>query len=102
MRALLVYESMFGCTREVAGAVAQGLADAGFDVDLREVGEAPTDVVGEVDLLVVGAPTHAFSLSRPSTRRDAVRQGAPAAAAETGLREWLGALTTDPGHRPAA
>ena len=43
-----------------------------------------------VRLLVVGAPTHAFSLSRPSTRADAVRQGADPAKAGTGLREWLG------------
>ena len=45
------------------------------------------------DLLVVGAPTHAFSLSRPSTREDAVRKGARPTAATTGLREWLGAMS---------
>jgi hypothetical protein len=42
-----------------------------------------------VDLVLLGAPTHALSLSRASTREDAVRQGAPAERAATGLREWL-------------
>ena len=42
-----------------------------------------------MDLLVVGAPTHAFSLSRPGTREEAVRQGAPAEHARTGIPEWL-------------
>ena len=53
-----------------------------------------------VELLVLGAPTHAFSLSRAGTRADAVRQGAPTRT-ETGVREWLGAAgTTAPPARP--
>jgi hypothetical protein len=44
----------------------------------------------EVELLVVGGPTHAFSMSRPNTRADAVKQGAGAGtAAGIGLREWV-------------
>lgn len=101
MRALLIYESMFGCTQAVAEAVAEGLAAGGFEVETHEVGQAPPGVASDVDLLVVGAPTHAFSLSRPSTRGDAVRQGARPEAARTGLREWLTALDGD-SHGPAA
>ena len=92
MRALLVYESMFGSTSEVARAVAAGLADEGVEVEVDEVRSAPAGADAEFDLLVVGAPTHAFSLSRPATRKDAVRQGADADVAETGLREWIAAL----------
>ncbi|MBM2622790.1 flavodoxin domain-containing protein [Actinoplanes sp. LDG1-06] len=88
MRALVLYESMFGNTATAAKAVAAGLADL-FDVSVAEVGEAPS-LVG-VDLLVVGAPTHAFGLSRTATRKDAVRQGATGKA-ERGLREYLGAV----------
>ena len=105
MRALLVYESMFGCTGSVARAVAEGLAaDGAFEVELHEVSQAPAAGTVAFDLLVVGAPTHAFSLSRPSTRRDAVRQGARPEAAETGMREWLDALgdRDEAGGRPAA
>jgi hypothetical protein len=90
--ALVIYESMFGNTEQLARAVAEGLELDDVSVTVREVGEATLISPRDVDLLVVGAPTHAFSLSRPSTRDDAVRQGAPESRAGTGLREWLAAL----------
>lgn len=87
--ALVVHESMFDNTAVIADAVAQGLTLGGLEVTSVDVAEAPDLGTMEVDLLVVGAPTHAFSLSRPSTRADAVRQGAPADRARIGVREWL-------------
>lgn len=101
---LLVFESMFGSTAQVASAVADGLVAEGCTVEVHEVTDAPTAAQAEFDVLVVGAPTHAFSLSRPSTRAEAVRQGAPSDAAVTGLREWLGTLggRDEARHRPAA
>ncbi|MGW6132268.1 flavodoxin family protein [Cellulomonas sp. NPDC055163] len=96
MYALVVVESMFGNTREVGHAVARGLA-AVADVDVVDVVDAPRQLRPGTDLLVVGAPTHAFSLSRPSTRADARRQaGAPEDSAQvgTGVREWLAVLDT--------
>ena len=53
-------------------------------------------------LVVVGAPTHAFSLSRPATRQDAVRQGGRPDAAVTGVREWLAVLPTGTDLRPGS
>ena len=91
MRAIVVYESMFGNTREVAEAVAQGIEPL-IPVEALEVGSAPPlqDLV--VDLLVVGAPTHAFGLSRESTRRDASqRTGRSLVSSGVGLREWMDA-----------
>ena len=92
IRALVVYESMFGCTEKVAQAVAVGLVEAGATVEVHDVRASRAHGLPAFDLLVVGAPTHAFSLSRPATRRDAVRQGAPAGVQQTGLREWISAL----------
>jgi hypothetical protein len=92
-RALIVYESMFGNTEAVARAIAEGLAET-IDTELADVGSAPTGIAG-VDLLVVGAPTHALSLSRPQTRSDAGTKGARLhAATGDGVREWL--ATVDP------
>jgi flavodoxin len=91
LNALIVFESMFGNTAAVAEAVAEGLRSAGVTTDLRRVTDAPACDDAAPDLLVVGAPTHALSLSRSSTRADAVAKGAPEGVAETGLREWLGA-----------
>lgn len=88
-RAVVVYESMFGNTAAVAAAIADGLTESGMSVELAEVSTAPPAGRIDAELLVLGAPTHAFSLSRPGTREDAVRQGAAAAHTEIGLREWL-------------
>jgi hypothetical protein len=101
MRALVVYESMFGNTESVARAVARGLQREDVDTTLVEVGSAPEQLPVDLSLLVVGAPTHAFSLSRPSTREDAVREGAPAVRARLGLREWLGSVRFDPTRSPS-
>jgi flavodoxin len=87
MRALVVFESMFGDTETIARAVADGLSGA-MRVDIEDVATAPR-VDADVDLLVVGGPTHAFGMSRPNTRNDAVRQGGSPAAATIGVREWL-------------
>jgi hypothetical protein len=92
MKTVIVYESMFGNTEHIARKVADGLGQAGGQTvlaDVREVG--PDDLAGS-DLVVVGAPTHAFSLSRPSTREDAVRKGADPSHAAFGVREWLNTL----------
>ena len=88
-RVVVVYESMFGNTREVAEILGRGLEDAGAAVELRDVRSAPRAAELVADLVVLGAPTHAFSLSRPSTRADAVRQGAPGGGEDIGVREWL-------------
>ncbi|RKT74897.1 flavodoxin-like protein [Saccharothrix variisporea] len=91
-RALVVYESMFGNTRTVAEAVAEGLTGFG-DVEVVEVSHAPDTLPDDVELLVVGAPTHAFGLSRPSTRTSAAEQTAsPLVSPGRGVREWLDVL----------
>ena len=95
-KALVVYESMWGNTEKVARAVAEGLASA-LQVEVYEVTDAPGSPTQDVDLLVVGGPTHAFSMTRASTRQDARSQGADHGG-ETGLREWLDGL---PSGEPA-
>lgn len=92
MAALVVFESMFGNTKMVADAVAEGLARH-LRVEQVEVGAAPMVFGGEVELLVVGGPTHAFGLSRPGTRQSAAQQAdGGLVSAGIGLREWLGTL----------
>ncbi len=93
MEAMVVYETMFGNTRRIARAIADGLAlRPGVQVTLTDVVEAPVEVPAHVDLIVAGGPTHAFSMSRESTRRSAVQQGAVGGHVERGIREWLQAL----------
>lgn len=91
MRAAVVFESMFGNTEQVADAICEGLRDQGAEVTRCRVADAGDHELAQ-DLLVLGAPTHTFTLSRPATRAEAVAQGAVAADAATGVREWLDAL----------
>lgn len=96
MRALLVYESMFGNTQAVARAIAEGLA-VHMPVEIVEVSDAPERVGAEVDLLVVGGPTHAFSMSRASTREDATTKSDQVLVSQDrGIREWIDALREAP------
>jgi hypothetical protein len=91
-RALVVYESMFGNTKQIAEAVAGGLS-VDLVTDLVEVGEASASFEDDLVLLVVGGPTHAFGLTRPRTREDAARQADGNVVSErTGLREWLAGI----------
>jgi hypothetical protein len=92
VNALVVYESMFGNTQKVAEAVAEGLS-TGMQVDMQEVGAAPDKIGDQVSLLVVGAPTHALSLSRENTRRQAAEQANGSLVSKgRGVREWIGGL----------
>lgn len=101
MRALVIYESMFGNTRDVAEAIAAGLAEHA-SVSVLEVSTAPTSIE-DIDLLVVGAPTHAFGLSRESTRASAAKETSDALiSGGRGLREWLAEATIASGIPAAA
>lgn len=99
MHALVVYESMYGNTKLVAEAIAEGLSERAT-VDLAEVSAAPNGLVEDIDLLVVGGPTHAFGMSRASTRADAAtRSDHPLVSTTCGVREWIEQL--DPQGRTA-
>ncbi|MGI9606143.1 MAG: flavodoxin family protein [Acidimicrobiales bacterium] len=105
MKSLVIYESMYGNTRVVADAIAEGLSDAG-PVEVGSVAEfAPGDAAA-FDLLVVGGPTHVHGMSRPRTRESAVIEAsvnpeidAEPGAASVGVREWLDGLPQEgPGN----
>jgi hypothetical protein len=97
MRAVIVYESMFGNTRVIADAIARGL---GPEAVVVPVGQARPELLDAAGLVVVGGPTHVHGMSRASTRQGAARMaGKPGSqvtldpgAQGPGLREWLAAL----------
>jgi hypothetical protein len=90
MRALVVYESLWGNTEKVARAIAAGLAGLG-SVDVMTSDSAPSTVDG-YDFLAVGGPTHAFSMTRASTRADAITSRHAPLEPTRGIREWLAEL----------
>ena len=65
VKALVVYDSMYGNTEKVAKALAAGLESGGVDVDVVKVDAVKFDELGEVDLLCVGSPVHGWNASKP-------------------------------------
>ena len=99
MRAVVVYESMYGNTHLVADAIGAGLS-TGFDVSVVPVSQAGQATLADADLVVVGGPTHVHGMSRESTRKAAVKAADKPVGGLTvepdalgpGLREWFGSL----------
>jgi Flavodoxin len=104
MRAAVVYESMFGSTHVLAEAIADGLRSH-CEVQVFRVDAGRDEDVLNADLLVVGAPTHAHSLSTDASRRQAAEwsndpdQDLHLEASEMtiGLREWFDRTSSMPG-----
>jgi hypothetical protein len=102
MDALVVYESMYGNTRAIAEAIAEGLGGA----ELRSTREGADP---SADLLIVGGPTHMHGLATSGSRKmaaEAVKEdghGAlePGATDDPGLRQWLRDLPKVDGGRAA-
>ncbi len=59
MKAMILYDSMFGNTEQVAQAMATALADT-MEVTARRVGDVTPDDLMAVALLIVGSPTQGF------------------------------------------
>ena len=114
MYVAVVYESLFGSTREAAEAIARGILEGRPDatVDVVRVGEADVAKVAGADLLVVGGPTHVrgmtTSLSRHmgvagEAKKDPDEQHELQPGAEgPGLRDWFHELPEAHGRRMAA
>lgn len=89
MIVLLVVESWFGNTRAIAEPLGAEMSAAGARFELIDV-----------DLLVIGAPTHSRGLSTTATRQKVATLGG--GAGRTGVREWLAGLDLRDGRRVAA
>lgn len=104
MRALIVYESMFGNTHEVANHIAEGLRSV-YEVSIVRVGDATDEMIDAADLLLVGGPTHAHGLSRRRTREAANQMAAKVDnefemepdSVGFGLRDWFHGLRNHDG-----
>ncbi len=105
MKAVVVFESMYGNTHAVADEIATGLSALG-EVVVGSTDQIPPSTF-DGDLLVVGGPTHVHGMSSKSSRH-AAAEAADAdpeldldeSASAPGLRSWLKQLP--PGNDTAA
>jgi hypothetical protein len=102
MRALVVYESMYGNTHAVAIDIAAGLR-ATHEVTLVPVTRATAELVAAAGLIVAGSPTHLHRMPTVASRRTAAetvrRQNSglnlDPDADGPGLRAWLEGLNAE-------
>ncbi len=92
MKTLIVYFSKFGNTRRVAQAIAEAMKQAGEArvVSIEQL--AASDFAG-VDLIVVGSPTHGFTVpeavrSALGTLPPGILAGKSVVAFDTTVRPW--------------
>lgn len=103
MNVVVVYETHFGQTREVAAQVAEGAREAGAAATSVAVDHVTREQVASADLLVVGGPTHVRGMSRPWSRErlHAQELGTHGEIA-AGVREWLAELPAESTGKHAA
>lgn len=105
MNAVVVYESVYGNTRAIGEAIAEGLGGATV-LSVHDAGPA----ADAADLLIVGGPTHMHGLATRRSRKMAAEAAKeddhvtvePDAAADPGLRRWLSDRPKVDGVRAAA
>lgn len=102
MKAVVVYESLWGNTAAVARAIADGI---GSQARLLTTSEASDDMVADADLIVAGAPVIAFRLPTDAMRQSilANERDAPTAPdlSQPSMRSWLEGLSPGRGRSAA-
>lgn len=103
MKAVVVYESLWGNTAAIARAIAEGL---GPEARALSTAEASSEAIADADLIVAGAPVHSMSLptdkSREWARTGALGPGgAPPDLSHPNMRTWLDELPKGHVHSAA-
>jgi flavodoxin len=103
MITLIVYFSKFGNTQKVAEAIADTLVQAG-DARAISIDELTASGLKDVDLFVVGSPTH--SLNMPDAVREFLKKiphrslvGKSVAAFDTSIKMWWPMMLLTASHR---
>ena len=99
MRAVIIFESMYGNTHAIADAIGRGLGPE-HEVSVVPVADATPELLDGADLVVAGAPTHIHGMSRARSRQAAVEAAHKDGSGLTlephaqgpGLRDWFGTV----------
>ncbi len=94
MKAVVVYESLWGSTAAIAHAIADGI---GWGATAMSTAEATLTAIENAELIVAGAPVHSLNLPTETTREWARTGalgpgGAPPNLSHPMMRNWLASL----------
>lgn len=99
MKALVVYESLWGNTAAIARAVAEGLGEGAVALSTKD---AVAGTLAEIDLLVAGAPLLGFALPtdsmRASIESNPAHKNHPPDLTAPSMRGWLEGLGPQRGY----
>jgi hypothetical protein len=102
MKAIVVYESLWGNTSAVAHAIADGL---GLGETAMSTAEATPDLVEGVDLIVAGSPVFAFKMPTEKIRQSIEADPGPAPTppdlSHPSMGSWLQSLPRGEGYAVA-
>ena len=99
MKAIVVYESLWGNTASIARAIADGI---GPQAEALTTDAASPETVAEAELIVAGAPVLGFSLPSDQIRNSIAQSEADAPAppdlAHPSMRSWLESMPRGSGR----
>ena len=102
MKAIVVYESLWGNTAAIARAIAGGI---GPEARALSTAEATAAVTADADLIVAGAPVMAFRLPSDKIRNTLAntkgKAPTPPNLSHPTMRSWLAALPRGKGRAAA-
>jgi len=87
-KAIVVYYTRFGNTRQAAEAICEGIKKGGLDADCREIKVIKPEDLTQYDVILVGTPTHYGSMAEDmgkfvDTLKEIELKGKRAAAFDT-------------------
>ena len=64
-KSIIIFDTRFGNTGKIATSLEKGLKRTGIETTCKNVGEVDPGTLKDYDLICLGAPTEAFSSSKP-------------------------------------
>ena len=65
MKAIVIFDTLYGNTQKIAEALANGLKETGTEADLVNIHQVRTEELSKYNLFVIGAPTQYLTASKP-------------------------------------
>jgi len=62
-KAIVVYYTRFGNTRQAAEAICEGIKEGGLEAECKEIKDIKPEDLAQYDVILVGTPTHYGSMA---------------------------------------